>query len=59
VVEHESQYCCSACLAALQQPVEATRGSSAAGLTVGFVAALVGAWFFFYLLGLGLLRIKG
>jgi len=59
VVEHESQYCCSACLAGLTAPANAERGSSAAALTLGFAAALLGAWFFFYVLGQGLLRIKG
>ncbi len=58
-MEHESQYCCSACLAGLQRPAEAGRGGSAVGLAFLFVAALFGAWFFFYMLGQGLLRIKG
>jgi hypothetical protein len=59
VLEHESQYVCSACLAGLPRPADAGRGGSAAGLAFLFVAALLGAWFFFYLLGQGLLRIKG
>jgi hypothetical protein len=59
VVEHESQYVCSACLA--QSPVVSeSAGAKAAGLSLAvfFVAAFFCAWFFFYVAGQSLLRVK-
>ncbi len=58
-MEHESQYVCSACLAGMQVPGEAVRAKTSASLLFGFAAALLGAWFFFYLVGEALIRIQG
>jgi hypothetical protein len=59
-VEHESQYICSACLAGLCAPIEAKQANAAGvALMAMLVAALFCAWFFFYLVGQSLLRIKG
>jgi hypothetical protein len=63
VVEHDSQYVCSACLGRLEAPAEAR--ASGIGkffakvlLPVLGAGAFLGAWFVFYLIGQWLLRSK-
>jgi hypothetical protein len=43
----------------MRAPAEAVRAGTPVSLLLLFVGALLGAWFFFYMVGQSLIRIQG